>query len=383
MKPIWRCSSLDRNLLCNGAPTLEPLVAPRQGTEGQEGDFLHWLSHSKLKVECGAVGDIGPSPVVPKSISFSAWIADYYVRTIREIVPPSWSLECEVPLSYEFDRFILSGHIDDCAMSPDATEAMIFDLKTGRDAVDPADNNEQLFGYVCLLLRAYPTLRKVSAYLVQPLNDEDEGYQRVSGPAVIEGDVLDRCIPTLEARVNAALDNSMEVDDSPKACNWCSVGIQCPAVIARRNLMKMKLTEEHIASIKHTPDDAVLGSWVVAGRIISRPLSDATDLAKERIERQGSITSAEGVVITAKTGPGSYKYPQPAAFLAALRRRLPTDEDIAPALSFSISRARDAIAEKLGLPKTAKVGESGDSIVAAELKPLAEQGTRTVLQFSQ
>jgi len=147
--------------------------------------------------------------------------------------------------------------------------------------------------------------------------------------------------------------------------------------------MKMKLTEEHIASIKHTPDDAVLGSWVVAGRIISRPLSDATDLAKERIERQGSITSAEGVVITAKTGPGSYKYPRPAEFLAALRRRLPSDEDIAPALSFSISRARDAIAEKLGLPKTAKVGESGDSIVAAELKPLAEQGTRTVLQFSQ
>ena len=383
IKKIIRCSELDRVLLCNGSMTLSRLVSPRRGDEGQEGEALHWIAHSKLRKEVAAVGDIGPCPVLPKSLSFSAWIADYYVSFIREVVPADWSLECEVPLSYEFDRFILSGHIDDCAMNADATEAIIFDLKTGRDPVDPADNNEQVFGYGCLLLRAYPTLRKITAYIVQPLNDEDEGYRRISEPMVLEGDVLARSLAVLESRINAALDNSMEVDDSPKACNWCPVAMQCPAVIARRESMKLKLTDEALASIKETPDDAVLGSWVVAGRIISRPLGDATDLAKERIATQGSITSAEGVVITAKTGPGSYKYPQPAEFLKALRKRLPSDEELAPAISFSISRARDAIAEKLGIPKTGKKGETGDSIVAAELKPLAEQGTRTVLQFTQ
>lgn len=112
-------------------------------------------------------------------------------------------------------------------------------------------------------------------------------------------------------------------------------------------------------------------------------MSDAKELAVARIESRGSITSAEGVVITSKSGPGSYKYPRPAEFLAALRRRLPEDADLAPAIGFSISKARDAIAEKFKLPKTSKLGESGDSIVASELKPLTEQGTRTTLQFSQ
>lgn len=358
-------------------------MSPRRSSDGDEGTALHWLAHAKLRQDMGAFGDIGPSPTIPKSISFSAWIADYYIGFIREMVPADWSLECELPLSYEFERFILSGHVDDCAMSPDGTEAIIFDLKTGRDPVDPADNNEQLFGYACLLMRAYPDLRKITAYIVQPLNDEDEGYKRISDPMILEGDMLARAIPVLESRVNAALDNAMEVDDGPKQCLWCPAAMQCPAVITRRELMKLKLTDEALAAIKSTPDDAVLGSWVVSQRILNRPMDDAKELAVERIATQGSITSAEGVVITSKSGPGSYKYPRPAEFLAALRRHLPTDEEVALAISFSISKARDAIAAKRGIPKTSKVGESGDSIVASELKPLTEQGTRTTLQFSQ
>lgn len=305
MKPIWRCSSLDRNFLCNGAPALEARVAARSGDEGDEGSALHWIAHAKLRADMGAVGDIGPSPMIPKSISFSAWVADYYVGFIKEMVPYSWSLESEVPLSYEFDRFILSGHIDDCAMSLDGDEAMIFDLKTGRDPVDPADNNEQIFGYACLLLRAYPDLKKVTAYIVQPLNDEDEGYKRISDPMILEGETLTQCLPVLERRVNAALDNAMEIDDGPKQCNWCPVAIQCPAVIARRESMKMKLTDASIEAIKLNPDDATLGSWVVSQRILNRPMNDAKELAVARIESQGSITSTEGVVITSKSGPGS------------------------------------------------------------------------------
>lgn len=383
MKPTWRASSLDRNLLCNGAPTLEARVAPRPGTEGDMGTFLHWLAHSKLKTEHGAVGEIGDSPAIPPAIEFNAWIADYYVRFIRETVPDTWALECEVYLVEEFDRFILSGHIDDCAINADATEAIIFDLKTGRDPVDPADNNDQIFGYFCLLLRAYPTLRKISAYIVQPLADEDSGEQRISGPAVIEGAVLDSAVAVLERRVGAALDNAMELNSSPRACRWCRVATQCPVILAERELMKLKLTPEAIERVKATPDDVALADWTVASRVLQRPMDDAVGAAKERLKTVGILTSSEGVSITAKTGPGVWKYPRPVETLAALRRHLPTDEKLAPVLGFSLTKAVDAIAEAKGIPKKAKVGECAEGIVNAEVKTTAEQGTRTTLVFTQ
>lgn len=369
--------------MCNGAPALDERVAPRAGTEGELGTFLHWLSHSKLKIEHGACGDIGETPPVPAAISFNAWISDYYAHFVSETVPPGWALECEVALAYEFNRFNLSGHIDDCAVNADATEVIIFDLKTGRDPVDPADSNEQLFGYACLLLRAYPTLRKISAYIVQPLADEDAGEQRVSGPMVLEGAVLDKAIPVLERRVGAALDNSMEVNSGPKQCKWCRVATQCPAILSERELMKVKLTTEAIERVKATPDDTALADWAVASRILQRPMDDAMDATKERLKVVPSLTSTDGVFITAKTGPGMYKYPRPVETLQALRRHLPTDELLAPVLGFSITKTADAIAAHKGIPKKSKVGESGESIVAADIKPLAEQGTRTTLVFSQ
>lgn len=347
------------------------------------GTFLHWLAHSKLKNEQDAIGEIGTAPPVPAAISFNAWIADYYVRFISETVPPGWSLECEVALAYEFadGRFNLSGHIDDCAMSPDGTEAIIFDLKTGRDPVDPADSNNQILGYCALLLKAYPSLTSIRSYIVQPLVDEDEGYQRISGPAVLDGAVLANAIPYLEREILKALANADEVNSGVKQCKWCRCAPQCPAILATRELMKMKLTADAVKGIKKTPDDAVLADWVVATKILSRPMDDAEKLAKVRIAEAGSITSTEGVVITAQTGPGSYKWPRPAETLAALRRHLPSDDKLALALSFSVSKARDAIAEAKGIPKESRLGESGQSIVDSEIKPLAEQGTRVTLQF--
>ena len=92
-----------------------------------------------------------------------------------EVTPDGWSLEVEVPLAYEFQfekpvpyrhrrwvdgapvirsrlagGFVLSGHIDSCSINPDATEAIGWDLKTGYDPVDPADQNWQILGYAVL-----------------------------------------------------------------------------------------------------------------------------------------------------------------------------------------------------------------------------------------
>lgn len=381
MKPTWRCSSLDRNLACHGAQTLEDRIAPRQGDDGLEGTALHWLAHSRMQLELGAVGELGPTPEIPKSVGFSAWIAGYYFDFVSQTVPRDWSLEVEAALAYEFPRFILSGHIDSLGMNADATEAIFFDLKTGYDPVDPAEENWQCLGYGVLLLQAYPTLRKITAYIVQPRNDEDEGYQRISPPMVLEGERLQAAAAHLESEINAALDDWRTLDDGTRQCKWCRCALQCPATINRRETMKHTLTDAELERIKQVPDDATLAAWVISGRILNRPLEDATEMAKERIAANGSLSDGM-TTITAKTGPGAYKYPDPVAFFGALRRRLPEDSQLAKAVKFSMTAARDTIAEVTGLPKTSKRGESAQSVVDMELKPLAEQGTRTVLQFT-
>ncbi len=88
------------------------------------------------------------------------------------------------------------------------------------------------------------------------------------------------------------------------------------------------------------------------------------------------------MVITAKTGPGSYSYPDPVAYIKQLRVLLPRDEDLGRAVNPSISKAVDVIAEVNGIPKTSKIGNSATAIVNGALKPLAVQGERTTLQFS-
>lgn len=380
MKPIWRCSSLDRNLACHGAQTLEDRIAPRDGEEGLEGTSLHWLAHSRMQLELGAVGDIGPAPQIPKSVAFSSWIAGYYFDFVAQTVTRDWSLEVEAALAYEFDRFILSGHIDSLGMNAEGTEAVFFDLKTSYDPVDPADSNWQVLGYAVLLLKAYPDLRKLTAYIVQPRNDEDDGFARISEPMVLEGDRLANAPASLEAEINAALDDWRTLDDGPRQCKWCRCALQCPATINRRESMKHTLTDAELERIKQTPDDATLAAWVIAKRVLGRPFDDATDMAKERIAANGSLTDGT-TTITAKVTGGSYSYPDPLAFLRALRRRLPDEAQLAKAIKFSMSGARDVIAEVTGLPKTSKRGESAQAVVDAELKPLAVQGEKTVLMF--
>lgn len=379
MKSI-RCSELDRILSCNGSLTLVPLVDKRQGDEGVEGTWLHWIAHDTLQKTIGAVGNIGPTPTVPPTISFCQWIADWYVRFVTDTVPAEWSLESEVDLAYDFGRFTLTGHPDDVAINADATEAIGFDLKTGYDPVDPAECNEQLFGYMVLLLLAYPTLRKITFHIVQPRNDEDEGFQRVS-TVVMEGRVLENAVAALFRRVNDALDNGMEVNTSMKACKWCSAAMQCPAQLALKESMKATLTPEFLATVKATPDDARLIEWDMAARSLARPMEDARDMLKERIKANGSAVGADGSLATIKTEGGSYEFPDPVAFYHATRNLLPNDEDYAGTVKPSVTKTKDAIAKVRGIPKTSKKGDSAASQFADCLGHLCTQGTREKIVY--
>lgn len=345
------------------------------------GTFLHWLAHSKMILEDGARGDIGAQPPMPPGIELNAWIAQFYLRTVREIVPADWSLECEVALEHSFARFTLTGHIDCVAMSPDATEAIIFDLKSGYDPVDPAEENEQVLGYTVELKMAYESLRKISGYIVQPRNDEDEGLPRVSPPMILEGDALDAAVAGFEARVNDALDKPMELESSKKACRWCSVSVQCPALQKEQQLMKHTLTKEELSRVKAVPDDALLGDWVIAGRTLRQPTEDATELLRTRIKERGYVDAGGGTRITIKTSRGSYKVVDPQALWQSIKGLL-SEARMAASAKWSMTTLKDSISEELGCPKTGKAQVTSETVFAQKVAPFVEQGERDTFIFT-
>lgn len=402
MTPTIRCSSLDRVLSCPGSLTVNAVVSPRDGDDGDEGTFQHWMSAQRIKIEMGASGDIGPQP--PGSFPHSTWISDYYVRHVMETTPASYSLECEAALAYFFEPaeerqitvvdwvdgkpklrvqryegFTLSGHIDCLAISPDATHAIGWDLKTGYDPVDCAESNWQILGYCVLLKRAYPSLQSVTFYIVQPRNDEDEGYERVSVVTITD---LDAAVVTLADKIADAISKPLELNTTIKGCRFC-VGCSCPAIRAQQNLMIITMTEESLADLKATPDDATLAEFAIGTKVLAKPTEDAKALLNDRLDKVPSITAPDGTVITRVVQRGSWSVPEPVAFFAAMRSLLPKDEQIARVVKPSMTALKEVIAVELKVPKTSKAGVSAASIFEGTFAPLAVQGDRKLITYSQ
>lgn len=394
----FRCSELDRVLTCNGSITLSRMVAPRVGDEGLEGSALHLESARRIITELGGEAPDGLpewSPLFP-SLNFSRWISDYYVRHVRENAPSDWSLEVEMELAYEFEFrvpllmrhpetgradpvwvFELSGHPDACAISPDGTKAKGWDLKTGYDPVDEAEQNWQMLGYIALLKRAYPSLQEITFYIVQPRNDEDEGYQRVSEVTVTD---LDGAVETLRAALEKAAHNRLEVNSGRIQCKWCPASAQCPASIADRDFMKMTLTEEALKKIKTLPDDATLADWVIAAKTLARPMEDAAALAEERIAKNGPITAHDGTEIAIKKTAGSYEIIDRERLWKTMKGLLP-EEKLMGCAKWSFGAARDAIADHMNIPKTGKAPTTALKIFDDQIRPCLKQGERTQFLF--
>jgi PD-(D/E)XK nuclease superfamily protein len=384
MKPTIRSSGMDRALNCHGSLTLGPLVDARDGDEGHEGVYIHHLIASRAIAELGAIPPDGglPPAEVPagfKLSPFVAWIPDWALRHVRDAIPPTWSLMVELPLAYEFDRWNLSGHIDIVGISPDATEARGVDWKSGPSAVDPAESNEQVLSYVVLLKRAWPSLRKVTFDIAQPRVDEEE-FDRIS-TAVVEGDTLESAPDFLDARVCAALDDPMTLDTGRKQCRFC-IGCSCPAMRAHLQSMKMTMTPEVLAGIRRTPDDALLGDFVINARTVAKAIEDAQDMLKERIEKAGFVDAGCGTRITVKTSGGSYEFPNPAAFYAALTDLVPEATQRAECLKFSVTRTKDVISDVFDCPKTGKAPVTAEGIFDGKLRPLVNQKEKKTLIFS-
>jgi hypothetical protein len=374
MKPSIRSSESDRILRCNGSLTLSRLVNARDsGPEAIMGVGVHWLGHDRMKRELGAVGEIGPRPAEMKAALNSQWIADYYFRTVQENTPADWPLELEADLDHEFDQFILTGHPDAVAMNAEATEAIGFDLKAGYIAVDIAELNIQVLCYCCLLWLAYPTLRKITYFIIQPRNDEDVGQQRVSQVVI---DDVPQAVAYLESQINAAIANGHQLETSEHACKYCPAYLQCPAMIELREHMKHTLTSEEIARVTREPSDQLVADWYVDAKTLTNPVAEAIDLAKERIKKNGSIEASDGRRFGVKIEGGSYEYEMP-AFYEAFKTVLPEESSIPKCWKPSKAKIIDEIAEIRGLKKTSKKEEvTATSIWDGHLRSFVTQGER-------
>jgi hypothetical protein len=383
MKPTIRCSGLDQLFACPGSRVLQALVKPHEGEEAQEGKFVHWAIAHRLVAELGAwepAGGLGPCPVDdgPKRFRMADWITDFCVREAMQI-NRDWSMEVEVPLAYEFDSFILSGHLDLFAANQEATAAEGMDWKAGYLAVDPADCNEQFGGYLALMKLAYPGLDRARFTCVQPRNNEDEGDQRVSS-VQIGGSDFEAIISRLQRKVEDALSRSDEVETGLTQCRYCDADLQCPAIHREFDSMKAKLTPETLARIKAEPDDALLGDLVISAKILEGPCEHATAILYERLDAKGGITAGNGTRIAQVKSPGMYEVIAPLPMYEAVCSTLPP-EAVANVVSYSTTKLRDACAKHFGIPKGGNAEVTAAKLFDQRFRPHLRQGERRTLKL--
>ena len=143
--------------------------------------------------------------------------------------------------------------------------------------------------------------------------------------------------------------------------------------------MKAILTPEFLAELDAEPNDEQLGEIVIAAKTIKRPIEDAEELIRDRLERVGRINAA-GISITMETRKTRWKVREAAPMFAAARTLLP-DAELAPCLTYSSEDLKDAIARVRSIPKTGKAPDTAEKVFFEQLAPHCEQGTARVLKF--
>lgn len=354
-KPIVRCSSLADMLGCYAKPQM---LAKTGGFDGDVSQGL-WCHHdAALKLaEAGATGTVewprelekGYEPADP----FAKWISDMFVNEVLYHVPQDWAIEVEGGFSMEFDRFILSGHIDVAALQFDSRDfdraelvsAWVWDQKSGRVPVESAETNPQVAGYLTLMHDAYPAIRSAKGSICQPLNDEESGFPRVTTRTVED---LPALRDDLERRINHALDHSNLLITGWKQCQYCSAALICPAFI---DDMKMELTPELMAEIDGTPDVERLATIDLMRRKFAGAMDKAHSALKDQLPL-GEPMEFEGATFCVKEQNGPRYITDNEAASAAISD-LP-DEMYFNCMKLKVGEIERSLAEHLNLKKKSK-----------------------------
>ena len=384
MKPEIRVSSLNWLLSCHGARTLAPIAVARGLAADEEtavtlsGSMLHARGAQRL-IAAGAVGaaDVPPGAEKWTPDPFEKFIEDFWVDTILTLTPPDWAMEVECYLEWETAGFKLTGHIDHFAINADATEAEINDLKAGYIPVDAADCNWQLTGYLVLLLLVYPTIRKVKLRIVQPRNNPEYGFERVSEVTVEISD--DSVIQFLKGKIMEALADPMTLETG-KQCRYCPAKLICGALEELRNEMKIQLTEAAIEAAKTGNNNETLGRWVRDAKVLGTPMEKAKAALKEQMENGAKeIQLEDGTKIILKPGFGPRNITDVTQAIDRAKRIIPENEVFAECVTMSVGGLEGLVAKHLQLPKKSKKGTSAESWVAANFGNLIERKPMSTL----
>lgn len=289
----FRCSQLPQVLACSGAPTLIARMKPQAEFDPAARNIGHWGHYeaaTTLMDDHGAVftgpSERPPAPDLPKDFEvsdFDRWKVRYYVETINYYTPADYAIEVEAEFAHAFEHFDLTGHGDCFAINAEATEAIGFDFKSGSDYVDEAENNAQVTGYIVLMRKAYPTLKRITYVIVQPANSPDDGHERVSRVCV-EGADLDGLELYLERELNKACQEPLELNsDGWKQCRYCPAVLVCPCIKADLDHMKLKLTQELLDTCRDDPGVDQLLEFFLAGRKFGKIFEMAGGILKYRV----------------------------------------------------------------------------------------------------
>jgi hypothetical protein len=382
MKPRFRCSELDRLLSCPASHTLNQIVAPRAGDAvSWEGTMLHWETAWRLVKELGASQPDGGLPLpegVPhgyKLPSYVAWIVPWLFDAVASEVPPSWALEVEPALEWEFDRWILTGHLDVAATSPDGKESKDFDFKCGRIPVDVAECNEQVGGYIVLRRMNYG-VESARFTIPQPWNDEDEGFQRLSTVAIHGADKLDALVKTLDHRVCYALDHADELSTG-RQCTYCC-GLSCPAILSLKDQMKTLLTPEMLANVKRTHSDAELVDLFAEARVLTKPIEDLKEQLVGRLDGGKTLVGASGLTAKVTESPAGYNVVDPVGMFKWLGDQM-KPEQVALAVSYPSGKIKDALATALDINKGGKAPVTAKTVFEGAAAAYLEAKTKKQL----
>lgn len=398
----FRASQAAQLFACAGSDLLQrkarSAMPPASTEAATAGRWCHAQAATMLCQLHGAVfqGERFDWPQNFKPTGFHLWMVAFYVQAVLELAHVDMAIEVEgefqhvlkVP-TYRFrdeqtgeivesDEIGLSGHIDTVAITADATEATGFDLKTGADPVTEAADNAQVLFYIVLLKLAYPSLRKVTFYVVQPSNDPDT-HDRISEVS-LEGDALDRAAAYLEGQLLLVCANPYELNsDGWKQCRYCDAALICPALRKDIEDMKLNLTEEAFAAIAAQPAIDELARVKLADKKLTPIFERAAEALKERLVAQGgSGVVVDGVPFVLEDRPGKRKVTDNAQ--ATQRLSILPDDLFHQAYEFKPAAIEDALALHFKLPKTSKKGDSGKSKFKELLGDITEQPVNKILK---
>lgn len=380
MKPIIRCSGLDRLLACPGSRTLESRLgssAPHGDAMTWRGNWCHGESAARLVRNHGASAPDGiAAPDIPVDWKPQPWderAVDWYVANVIASTPDDHAIFVEHRITVEFERFILTGQLDVYTVDPIGTEFTIDDQKSGVNEVDVAENNWQLAGYACLLKRHIPTLRHGTARILQrtatmPISE-------------VEIDDLDRLLGYLERQINAALDARLTVETGYKQCRLCPCIEPCPALRAEIEAMKAILTDEITANAIVTYDTRQLAELAARGRAIAGPIDRLLETLKRRIADEGhDIILADGTQVSLVEEPGRRQVTHPRVAFGFVKDKL--GEDAAwETLSLSLTDLEDQLVAS-GMKRTSKKEGSATSWVKDHLSHVIARPPIKKLKFT-